>query len=45
MGDISELNSKFQSESEKNQLQLIPELVNIGESGLEVPSTSQFSGR
>jgi hypothetical protein len=36
MGDISELNSKFQSESEKNQLQLIPELVNIGESGLEV---------
>jgi hypothetical protein len=36
MGDISELNSKFQSESEKNQLQLIPELVKAGESGLEV---------
>jgi GUN4-like/ARM-like repeat domain, GUN4-N terminal len=36
MGDISELSSKFSSESEKNQLQLIPQLINAEESGLEV---------
>ena len=36
MDDISELRCQFQSESEKNQLQLIPKLVSTGESGLAV---------
>jgi hypothetical protein len=36
MGDISEISRKFRTESEKNQLQLIPQLISTDESGLEV---------
>ena len=36
MDDISALSCQFQSESEKNQLKLIPQLVSSGESGLAV---------
>jgi GUN4-like/ARM-like repeat domain, GUN4-N terminal len=33
---ISQLASQFQAESEKNQLQIIPRLVNLGEAGLDI---------
>ena len=36
MHDISQLASQLQSSSEKKQLQLIPQLVSTGDSGLEV---------
>ncbi len=36
MENISQLGSQFQAESEKNQLQLIPELTQQGDSGLVV---------
>lgn len=36
INDMSELASQFRSESEKKQLQLIPELVSTGEPGLTV---------
>ncbi|MGK7877293.1 MAG: GUN4 N-terminal ARM-like repeat domain-containing protein [Xenococcaceae cyanobacterium] len=36
INDISQLASQFQSESEKNQLQLIPKLVSAGEPGWAV---------
>jgi hypothetical protein len=36
MDDISQLESLFESESEKKQLQLIPRLASMGESGLVV---------
>ncbi|GAB4229936.1 MAG: GUN4 domain-containing protein [Stanieria sp.] len=36
MEEISDLISQFETESEKNQLQLVPQLVATGESGLEV---------
>jgi hypothetical protein len=35
MEEISDLTSRFQTESEKSQLQLVPKLVARGESGLE----------
>ena len=34
--DTAELRRQFQSESEKNQLQLVPKLISAGEPGLEV---------
>jgi hypothetical protein len=34
--ELAQLASQFQSESEKNQLQLIPKLLNFGDSGLTV---------
>lgn len=36
MDDISTLSCQFQSESEQNQLQLIPQLANAGDAGLAV---------
>jgi hypothetical protein len=36
MDDLSQLASQFQSESEKNKLSLIPQLVATGEAGLQV---------
>lgn len=36
MDDISTLRCQFQSESEQNQLQLIPQLANAGDAGLAV---------
>jgi hypothetical protein len=45
MQDFKKLTSQLESESEKNQLKLIPQLVEIGDSGYQVLMTWMFSRR